>query len=84
MRRGAVAASPAREGVARAGGVVEGEGRRLDIVGGGVGCGHAATGKVVGNIVGDGDPLGVKRDGLAIFGSEVRDALAVGVGHCAV
>ena len=48
-----VGACPASEGVAFAGGVVEGEGGRLNIVSGGVGGAHAAASEVVGDVVGD-------------------------------
>ena len=80
LRRGAVAAGPAREGVACLGRVIQGESWCCNVVGGRVGRGHAAAVEVVGDVVGDeggggghcGIVVGGHGEGVAAEGSAVE------------
>ena len=83
LRCCAVTARPSGEGITCAGGVVQREGRRLYIISGVVGSGHRAACKVVGNVVGDGIPLGEESHHITVFCRQVVDALLVGIDHFA-
>ena len=84
LRCCAVTARPSGEGITCAGGVVQREGRRLYIISGVVGSGHRAACKVVGNVVGDGIPLGEESHRATICRRQVVDALLVGIDHFAI